>query len=79
MIVSEQYPTVICIDPCRISERSFGGPHFRSFCQISPNRIMCLVNRDVFDTRGLHDAWMEGRNLAPIIYGKTVPVPKVPA
>ena len=64
------YQTVHCIDPRRITERHFGGPRFATFFVLGPNRIICKKTGDVFDTRGLDDAWMEGRNLAPIIEGK---------
>ena len=64
------YHTCHFIDPRRISERLFGGPHFAEFFVLGPDRIICKRTGDVFDTRCLSDAWMEGRNLAPIIYGK---------
>lgn len=57
------------IDPRKINQRLFGGPYFGWFEIVSDNRVMCCINGDVFDTRGLWDAWMETRNLAPIIYG----------
>ena len=61
------------IDPRRITERVFGGPHFGVFYIIGNYRVKCCQNGDVFDTRGLNDAWMESRNLAPIIYGDNRP------
>ena len=57
------------IDPRRITDRLFSGPHFADFEAITPTRIKCVRTGDVFDMRGIHDAWMEGRNLAPIIKG----------
>ena len=61
--------TIISIDPRRITDRLFGGPNFAAFDQITPTRIRCQKTGDIFDTRGINDAWMEGRNLAPIIKG----------
>jgi len=61
--------TIIMIDPRRITDRSFGGPHFAEFDVISDLRVRCKKTGDVFDLRGLSDAWMESRNLAPIIKG----------
>jgi len=59
--------TIVTIDPRRITE---GGPRFAQFwILVSSNRMKCKKNGDVFDRRGLYDAYMERRNLAPIIKG----------
>lgn len=60
---------IIMVDPRRISQRLFGGPHFAVFERAGEHRIKCVDNGDVFDTRGIGDAWMESRDLAPILRG----------
>ena len=60
---------ITMIDPSRITDRLFGGPYFRRFNIVGGNRVACPNTGDVWDIRGLSDAWMEGRNLAPIIKG----------
>ena len=64
-----QHRTLLCIDPRRITATGSGGPHFGEFWWVSVDRIKCKRNGDVFDLRGLDDAFMERRNLAPIIKG----------
>lgn len=68
-LAEAEYPTAIFIDPRRITDRLFGGPYFAKFRMINDWRALCEETGDVFDIRGLDDAWMESRNLAPIIQG----------
>jgi hypothetical protein len=58
------------IDPRRISERYFGGPHFAEFLRIEGTpRMICPKTADVFDMRAIAEAVSEGRNLAPVSRG----------
>lgn len=59
----------IMIDPMRIAEFHFGGPHFKQFRVIHEHRVKCEETGGVWDIRGLPDACAEGRNLMPIIAG----------
>ena len=59
---------VYMVDPRKITERIFGGPQFGKFETITNDHVKCCKNGDVFDIRGLNEAWMESRNLAPLNY-----------
>ncbi len=58
---------IIDIDPRKISQRSFGGPYFATFDRVGKHYIKCTKTGDVFYTREINAAWMESRDLAPIV------------
>lgn len=53
-----------------ITDFHFGGPYFCVFISIGHFRIRCVKTGDIFDKRGLYEAYTERRNLAPVIYGE---------
>lgn len=68
MTYQKRYITMI--DPMRITDRRFGGPQFKTFELIPDHRIKDPDTGDVFDVRGIAEAWHEGRNLMPILFGE---------
>lgn len=57
---------LITIDPERITDRMFGGPHFRAF--LSDGETMtCPKTGKQWREADLHTAWMEGRNIPPLV------------
>ena len=49
-------------DPERITDRIFGGPHFRAMEDIGGNHLRCPKTGKVWDRSAMDVAWAESRN-----------------
>ena len=64
--MSYQKRYITMLDPMLITS----GPHFKTFEAIPDHRVKDPDTGDVFDVRGIAEAWYEGRNLMPILFGE---------
>jgi hypothetical protein len=51
------------IDPERITERIFGGPHFRAFEEIEGGNLRCPKTGKVWSRAAIAAGWSESRNV----------------
>lgn len=57
---------VVTIDPERITQRLFGGPHLRTLNRLEGGLLQCPKTKKVWDHADFEKAWMEGYDVPPV-------------
>ncbi len=53
---------IYTLDPERITDRMFGGPHLRAFVALDGDKMQCPKTGKVWSRKAMAAAWQDGVN-----------------